>query len=210
MEGKISGNTRHEQAAVTRQKLLESAQKLFAENGYKGTSVRTINRSVNLADGLLYHYFPGGKKEIFQAVVEDNLKQILNYLDRENMMEKYISMPLEQVLETLYCNFIEVTESHLDIFRILFRENEVREFVSGEQMMKLVGNRPGWLVKLLQKKMEMGEVRVMDFEMAALTINSVLMNHILIKVFGVECSKLEDEESRKRLIVHLADVWSNS
>ena len=48
-------NMRQEQAAATRRKLLDSAGKLFAQNGYKGTSVRSINRNVGVADGLLYH-----------------------------------------------------------------------------------------------------------------------------------------------------------
>lgn len=75
---------REAQAAETRMKFVVSAQSLLAEKGYKGTSVREINRSVNLADGLLYHYFPGGKKEIFQVIVvkfptkrEKSLKYVL-------------------------------------------------------------------------------------------------------------------------------------
>lgn len=209
MEERISGSVRHEQAAATRQKLLESAQKLFAEKGYKGTSVRTINRSVNLADGLLYHYFPGGKKEIFQAVVEENVKQILEYLDHENLLEKYVAMPLEDVLEVCYCNFMEEIDRHLDIIRILFRENEVREFVTKEQMQRMVGSREHWLPELLRRKMEAGEIRVMDFETAALSVNAILMNHILMKVFGAECTKIESAESRKRLIAYQVDIWSN-
>ena len=67
MSSQGTKNQRQEQAAATRQKLLTSAQHLFAQNGYKGTTVRMINRSVDLADGLLYHYFPGGKKEIFRS-----------------------------------------------------------------------------------------------------------------------------------------------
>ncbi len=208
MESGISGNMRHEQAAATRQKLLESAQKLFAENGYKGTSVRAINRNVNLADGLLYHYFPGGKKEIFQAVVEENVKQILEHLDSENSMEKYVAMPLEKVLEICYCKFMDEIDKHLDIIRILFRENEVREFVTKTQMERLIGNRAYWLPELLRMKKDAGEIRVMDFETAALSVHAVLMNHILMKVFGVECTRMEDEQSRKRLIAYQVDIWS--
>ena len=70
MSSQGTKNQRQEQAAATRQKLLTSAQHLFAQNGYKGTTVRMINRSVDLADGLLYHYFPGGKKEIFKELDE--------------------------------------------------------------------------------------------------------------------------------------------
>lgn len=209
MEERTSGSVRQEQAAATRKKLLESAQKLFAENGYKGTSVRTISRSVNLADGLLYHYFPGGKKEIFQAVVEENVKQILDYLDYEISLEKYVEMPLEEVLELCYRNFMEEIDRHLDIIRILFRENEVRGFVTDEQMQRMVGNRDRWLPELLRRKMEAGEIRVMDYETAALTINSLFMNHVLLKIFGVKCTKMEDDEGRKRLIAYQVALWEN-
>lgn len=123
---KISGNLRQEQAAATRAKLLESAKRLFAEHGYKGTSVRMINRSVGLADGLLYHYFPDGKKEIFQAVVEQQLSQLMDVLDGQYTADSYAEIPLEQALEKIYRIFVREMEERLDLFRILFRENEVR------------------------------------------------------------------------------------
>ena len=44
MSSQGTKNQRQEQAAATRQKLLTSAQHLFAQNGYKGTTVRMINR----------------------------------------------------------------------------------------------------------------------------------------------------------------------
>lgn len=66
MAAKAKLNMRDVQAAESRQKLLNSAQRLFAEKGYKGTPVREINRSAHLADGLLYHYFPGGKMRYFK------------------------------------------------------------------------------------------------------------------------------------------------
>lgn len=209
MSDKLSGGLRQEQAAATRQKLLDSAQRLFAEKGYKGTPVREINRSVNLADGLLYHYFPDGKKEIFQAVVVKNVEQILNSLEDRNRPEKYADMALDKVLEQIYINFIEVTDAQLDVFRIMFRENEVKEFVTKEQMMKLAGEREQWLPKLLRSKYESGEVRDMDFETAALMLNSVLMNHMITKLFCIGPSRIEREESRRRLIAYQVSMWKN-
>ena len=82
-------------AAETRSKLLESAQKMFAEKGYKGTSVRMINRSIGLADGILYHYFPGGKKEIFKAVLRNHITQIMDALEDRGKIKEYTRMPLE-------------------------------------------------------------------------------------------------------------------
>lgn len=210
MKNGMQMNMREAQAAETRGKLLESAQCLFAEKGYKGTSVREINRNVGLADGLLYHYFPEGKKEIFQVIVNENLRQILDTLADRNRIEDYLMIPLEDVLELSYRNFTEVIEQHIDIIRILFRENEVREFVTKEQLVQLLGEKDLWFQNLLKKKWEMGEVREMDFESAALTVNALLMNHVLIKVFGIGEGRLENPVFRKKIIAYQSDMWKNS
>lgn len=210
MEQKTAGNLRQAQAAATRSKLLESAQRLFAEKGYKGTSVRMINRSVGLADGILYHYFPGGKKEIFKAVLRDNMEQIMAALDDREKLKEYVSVPLAQVLETSYCNFMDVIDRHYDFIRMMFRENEVREFITKEEMIHFSRERCLWMPSLLRQKMEEGEVRDMDFEMAALNTNFILMNHMLAKVVGNCSSKLEDPVWRKRLIDYQVNLWTVS
>ena len=89
MSSQGTKNQRQEQAAATRQKLLTSAQHLFAQNGYKGTTVRMINRSVDLADGLLYHYFPGGKKEIFKEVITGNMQEMFQELQEPEKQDVY-------------------------------------------------------------------------------------------------------------------------
>lgn len=198
---------RKEQAAATRKKLLDSAQKLFGEKGYKGTSVREINRSVNLGDGLLYHYFPGGKQQIFQAVVEENVRQAVRALDYSGRIEEFVQMPLGELLETIYTDFIQIVDQHLDVLKMLFRENEVREVVSKEQMMHLAGKRAPWLPDVLEKKVEMGEVRPMDCTIAARTLNAILMNHVMIKIFSIGPSNIELEEERRRLIAHQVSLW---
>lgn len=201
-------NMREAQAIETRKKLLDSAQSLFAQKGYKGTSVREINRSVNLADGLLYHYFPGGKKEIFQVIVEENVKQIFSELTQRNRIEEYLTMPLEEVLEKYFENITEVIAQHMDIIRILLRENEVREFVTKAQLLELAGNRNLLFQTLLEKKYERGEVRKMDFESAALSLKSIVMNSIFIELFGIESKMISDEAYRKKIIAYHIEMWN--
>ena len=64
--------TRKEQATATREKLLETAKNLFAEMGYHGTPVRAITRQIQKGDGILYHYFPGGKQEIMSVLLRES------------------------------------------------------------------------------------------------------------------------------------------
>jgi AcrR family transcriptional regulator len=61
---------RKEQAAASRAELLEAARQCFTELGYERTTVAGILDRVGMARGALYHYFPGGKAEIFTAVFD--------------------------------------------------------------------------------------------------------------------------------------------
>ncbi len=61
---------RTEQAEASRAALLRSARRCFAERGYEGTTVSAILGGAGMARGALYHYFPGGKADVFRAVFE--------------------------------------------------------------------------------------------------------------------------------------------
>jgi AcrR family transcriptional regulator len=49
---------------------VEAARQCFTELGYEGTTVAGILHRAGMARGALYHYFPGGKAEIFTAVFD--------------------------------------------------------------------------------------------------------------------------------------------
>lgn len=67
---------------TTKEKITEEALTLFAEKGYKGTSVKNIADAVGIKDASLYNHFKS-KQEILDSIVEliskhiSNLSQIL-------------------------------------------------------------------------------------------------------------------------------------
>ncbi len=54
----------------TKNKIIESATKLFFENGYDGTSVRSIVKSVDCEVGLFYYYYRS-KDSLFSDVLDN-------------------------------------------------------------------------------------------------------------------------------------------
>jgi AcrR family transcriptional regulator len=62
--------SRKEQAEASRALLVEGARQCFTAYGYEATTVAAILQRVGMARGALYHYFPGGKRELFTAVFE--------------------------------------------------------------------------------------------------------------------------------------------
>ncbi len=55
-------------AAITRQRIVDTAQTLFAARGYAETSTALIVQTAGLTDGALFHHF-GDKKALFREVV---------------------------------------------------------------------------------------------------------------------------------------------
>jgi AcrR family transcriptional regulator len=57
------------QGRATRDQLIEVATRLFAENGYEGTSIEAVLASAGVSRGALYHHF-AGKEALFEAVFQ--------------------------------------------------------------------------------------------------------------------------------------------
>ena len=117
-------------------------------------------------------------------------------------------LPLDAALDAAYINFMTVIDEHLEFIRMMVRENGVREFLSEEEVRSIWKNRIPWLPTLLKRKMEAGEVKEMDFEMAALSVNSILMHYVMKRVTDTGHSTLDDKAWRKRLVDYQVSVWS--
>ncbi|HEX3918552.1 MAG TPA: TetR/AcrR family transcriptional regulator [Caulobacteraceae bacterium] len=62
-------NKKAERGLATRQGILETATRLFAEHGYAGVSIETVLTECGVSRGALYHHF-AGKEALFEAVFE--------------------------------------------------------------------------------------------------------------------------------------------
>lgn len=62
--------SRQEQASESRNRLISIALDRFVEDGYNATSIASILDEAGMAKGALYHHFPNGKVELFEAVCE--------------------------------------------------------------------------------------------------------------------------------------------
>lgn len=54
---------------MTKDRILERAESLFFTKGFKSVSLGQICSAVEIKPASLYHYFPGGKEEIYLEVI---------------------------------------------------------------------------------------------------------------------------------------------
>jgi AcrR family transcriptional regulator len=78
----------------TRQAILDAALKLFAENGYYGTSLRDIATAVGVRESALYNYFPR-KEALFEALI------VADHEYKAERLAPILEAPVGDVRETL-------------------------------------------------------------------------------------------------------------
>lgn len=88
-------------ANETRQRILESARRLFAERGYDGTSNRALADAVGLTTGALYHYFDR-KLDLYVAVYEATQSHVYDHLEAPVRDEETFIDALRGVLEAAH------------------------------------------------------------------------------------------------------------
>lgn len=76
----MSRLTRAESRQQTRKRLLAAAARLFAKNGFQGTSVDDVAEAAGFSKGALYYNF-ASKDELFEALVEESIEQMIAGLE---------------------------------------------------------------------------------------------------------------------------------
>jgi AcrR family transcriptional regulator len=88
-------------------KILTVALKLFAQNGYQGTSIAQIAKKAKISKGLMYNYFKN-KEKLLEEIIQEGFNSLaeLEYkakqgVDPKEQLEEFI----DAVLDNLYSNF---------------------------------------------------------------------------------------------------------
>jgi len=120
----------------TKNRIIESAKKLFAEQGYQKTTIMDISKKAGLSDAALYEYFQG-KEDLLLAIPHLWVSELLDGLDEQlfgikgsfNKLRKYMwwnmrrieQAPLDAKIVYLFlktnANFME-TEVYSNVKRL--------------------------------------------------------------------------------------------
>ena len=96
----------------SKDRIINSALKLFSSKGFFNTSIREIAREAQISDGLLYNYF--NSKESLAIEV---MRSAFNTID-EVIIAKDDHKPEENIASSIQ-NFIALIEKELDKVRLL-------------------------------------------------------------------------------------------
>jgi AcrR family transcriptional regulator len=97
-----------------REKILQTARKLFLKYGYNGISIRAIASKARLTTGAIYFHFHN-KKDIYKTICFEAIDILVNKFrvamkGKENPLQKLVS---------IFDSYIEFFHEHRDYYNIL-------------------------------------------------------------------------------------------
>jgi AcrR family transcriptional regulator len=160
----VDGRALSDRGAATRARLLEAAERCFAEVGYHDASVVKITEAAGVAQGTFYLYF-ASKKDIFDELVRE-----LNRRVRHAMKEASSKGKTRLEAELLgFQAYFRFTAEHTALYRIIRQA----EFVSPEMLHYHYERLSEGYVEALRDASARGEVGEIDPEVTAWALMAI-------------------------------------
>jgi AcrR family transcriptional regulator len=152
------GRTLSRKGMRTRTRLLDAAERVFAELGYHDASIVKITEAAGVGQGTFYLYF-ASKKDVFDELVRD-LNRRVRHAMKESSSQGSTRIEAELLGFGAYFRF---TAEHPALYRIIRQA----EFVSPEMLHYHYEKLAEGYVEGLRESMAKGEVGDIDPEVSA-------------------------------------------
>ena len=116
---------------MRREDILKAAEKLFAENGYKNTSMNAIAKKADFSKRTLYQYFDS-KSDLFLSVALKIYENLLTHLEETELKEDTGYNKIKEILFAYY-SFYQENE---DKFGIIYDIGKVRKETDNPKLKK--------------------------------------------------------------------------
>jgi AcrR family transcriptional regulator len=156
----------------TRTRILEAAEKCFAQHGYDGTGVAEICQAANLSKGAVYHHF-ASKHEIFMELLNRWLAGLDEHLAR--LSEQHTLVPEEILsLSGVFTSIIQVANQRFQLF-LEFWSRAARDVQTWEVAMQPYRRYRDFFAGLIDRGIKEGTLRPNDPQAVARIVMAVAM-----------------------------------
>ena len=140
-----------------RQDILEASLKLFAENGYNGSTTAEIARAAGVAEGTIFRHFTT-KKELLIAVLEPKVLEGLIQLDKEHAEDT----PTE-FFRCFLWNRLALIKENDALIRLMFAEAQYHSEVREALFKGILGQGISIIRPWFEKGVEQGDFKDLPF-----------------------------------------------
>lgn len=186
---------------TTKERITEEALTLFAEKGYKGTSVKNIADAVGIKDASLYNHFRS-KQEIFDSIVEliskhiSELSQTLGIPQYDKpdtpASDYFINLDLDGLKKITRESFVfYLTDSYISRFwRVAHMEQYTNPQIYTMFRKIFMEDAISYQEKLFQEMMEQGVFYPGDARATAISFYSPI--YLLLSMYSNQQERKEE------------------
>jgi AcrR family transcriptional regulator len=186
---------------TTREKILKVAQKLFARNGYDGTTTKQLADKAGIAEGTLFRHFTNKKAILVEVATQGWIDLLTDLLTELSEMASY-----EAISQVMYKRMLRLGDNY-DMMRVCFMEvqfhQDLRERIQSEVIEKMTDVAEAFF----QTAMERGIYRRMNPRVIA----QVFLGMFVVAGFSHETivQPSANPQEIKEMAEGLADIFLN-
>ncbi|HEV7779859.1 MAG TPA: TetR family transcriptional regulator [Chitinophagaceae bacterium] len=192
--------------------IMEAAEKLFADKGFTGTSVRDIAESADINLAMISYYF-GSKEKLFEAMFAHRSESFK--LQLETMVQNKEMEPMEKMYQLIDQYILKLTNQQC-FHRIMVREQMINGHGFIASQIHALKTRNQELIKqLIKEGQDKGvfkkdiDVPLMMMTMVGTVSQLVTTRHFYREINGLQSLSEEefDQHIKTKLSGHLKKIF---
>ncbi|MEY8442174.1 TetR/AcrR family transcriptional regulator [Lactobacillaceae bacterium 24-114] len=182
-----------------KKKVLTTALKLFANNGFHATTTAKIAQQAGVSEGTIYKYF-SSKEDLLAKLLQPILREIKNNFF-SNLDDKADLPSLIDFIVTDRINFIEV---NFDFIRVIFQEILTGQLTDKSYQEFFIGN-DGILPRLQKLPANYPEInqKLTSSQIARIFIGPILTYVLQNKLLGLPVNSDDLELIKQQILANL-------
>jgi AcrR family transcriptional regulator len=185
----------------THDKILQAAQKLFARNGYDGTTTKELAEKAGIAEGTLFRHFTNKKAILVEVATQGWIDILTDLLTELSEMASY-----EAISHVMYKRMLRLGDNY-DMMRVCFMEVQLHQDLRDRIQAEVVDKMTSVAEAFFQTAMERGVYRKMNPRVIA----QVFLGMFVVAGFSHEtiAQPGASHQEMKEMAEGLADIFLN-
>lgn len=185
----------------TQARILQAAQRLFAQNGYDGTTTRDLAQAAGVAEGTLFRHFENKKAILVEVATQGWIDILTDLLTELSEMGSYKAVA--QVMKRRMLNL----HKNADMLRVCFMEAQFHPDLRDRIQKEVIDKMTDVAEAFFQTAMDRGVYRKMNPR----TVAQLFLG--MFTIAGFSRNTIMDEktspQAMQRMAEEIADIFLN-
>lgn len=188
------------QMPAGKKKVLTTALKLFASNGFHATTTEKIAKQAGVSEGTIYKYFASKQDlltQLLQPILEDIKDNFFSDLDEQHDLRTMVDFIVDDRIQFIEANF--------DFIRVIFHGVLTGQLLDNQTLESFLTGNNGFLTRLqdMQKAFPQINQQLTSPQMAQIFVGPIYAYVFQNKLLGLPASDNDVALIKKQILNNL-------